>query len=274
MGFADVIRLASRYTVARMLERDDFKKRYTGNVPISVHELLYLAQAYDSVALKADVELALPISSSTCSSASAIMPDYQLTPQVALTGPILEGLDAKLDPDPADHRRQDVEVARQLRRRGGGAGGAVRQAHERLGRPHVALLRAALDRTSAEIAALRAGHPKAAKIALAKEIVTRFQGADAAARAEEHFAQVHARREVPDEVEERSVALDGQASLPLARLLADAKVVASGSEARRLIVQGGVSVNGERVSDEKATLGAGDWLVKVGKRRFVRLKLS
>jgi tyrosyl-tRNA synthetase len=130
------------------------------------------------------------------------------------------------------------------------------------------------DRTSAEIAALRAGHPKAAKIALAKEIVTRFHGAAAAVRAEEHFAQVHARREVPDEVEERSVALDGQASLPLARLLADAKVVASGSEARRLIVQGGVSVNGERVSDEKATLGAGDWLVKVGKRRFVRLKLS
>ena len=273
MGFADVIRLASRYTVARMLERDDFKKRYTGNVPISVHELL---------PARAGVRLGGAEGGRRAGSSDqlfnllvgrAIMPDYQLTPQVALTGPILEGLDAKLDPDPADHRRQDVEVARQLRRRGGGAGGAVRQAHERLGRPHVALLRAALDRTSAEIAALRAGHPKAAKIALAKEIVTRFQGADAAARAEEHFAQVHARREVPDEVEERSVALDGQASL-LARLLADAKVVASGSEARRLIVQGGVSVNGERVSDEKATLGAGDWLVKVGKRRFVRLKLS
>jgi tyrosyl-tRNA synthetase len=276
MGFADVIRLASRYTVARMLERDDFKKRYTGNVPISVHELLYpLAQAYDSVALKADVELGSSDQLFNLLVGRAIMPDYQLTPQVALTGPILEGLDAKLDPDSG--RIIGAKMSKSL----GNYVGVAEAPEEQFGKlmsvsddlmwRYYELLS---DRTSAEIAALRAGHPKAAKIALAKEIVTRFQGADAAARAEEHFAQVHARREVPDEVEERSVALDGQASLPLARLLADAKVVASGSEARRLIVQGGVSVNGERVSDEKATLGAGDWLVKVGKRRFVRLKLS
>jgi tyrosyl-tRNA synthetase len=276
MGFADVIRLASRYTVARMLERDDFKKRYTGNVPISVHELLYpLAQAYDSVALKADVELGSSDQLFNLLVGRAIMPDYQLPPQVALTGPILEGLDAKLDPDSG--RITGAKMSKSL----GNYVGVAEAPEEQFGKlmsitddlmwRYYELLS---DRTSAEIAALRAGHPKDAKIALAKEIVARFQGADAAARAEAHFAQVHARREVPDEVEERTIALDGQPSLPLARLLADAKVVASGSEARRLMAQGGVSVNGERVSDEKAALGAGEWLVKVGKRRFVRLKLS
>jgi tyrosyl-tRNA synthetase len=276
MGFADVIRLASRYTVARMLERDDFKKRYTGNVPISVHEFLYpLAQAYDSVALKADVELGSSDQLFNLLVGRAIMPDYQLTPQIVLTGPILEGLDAKLDPESG--RIVGNKMSKSL----GNYVGVAEAPEEQFGKlmsvsddlmwRYYELLS---DRTSAEIAALRAGHPKDAKIALAKEIVARFQGADAATRAEEHFAQVHARREVPDEVEERAVALDGQVALPLARLLADAKVVTSGSEARRLIAQGGVSVNGERVSDEKATLGAGEWLVKVGKRRFVRLKLS
>ena len=266
MGFADVIRLASRYTVARMLERDDFKKRYTGNVPISVHELLYpLAQAYDSVALKADVELGSSDQLFNLLVGRAIMPDYQLPPQVALTGPILEGLDAKLDPDSG--RITGAKMSKSL----GNYVGVAEPPEEQFGKlmsvtddlmwRYYELLS---DRSSTEIAALRAGHPKAAKIALAKEIVTRFQGAEAAARAEEHFAQVHARREVPDEVEERAFALDGQPSLPLARLLADAKVVASGSEARRLMAQGGVSVNGERVSDEKAALGAGEWLVKVG----------
>ncbi|WP_242342930.1 tyrosine--tRNA ligase [Anaeromyxobacter terrae] len=276
MGFADVIRLASRYTVARMLERDDFKKRHTGNIPISVHEFLYpLAQAYDSVALKADVELGSSDQLFNLLVGRAIMPDYQLAPQVVLTGPILEGLDAKLDP--ISGRISGSKMSKSL----GNYVGVAEAPEEQFGKlmsvsddlmwRYYELLS---DRTSAEIGALRAGHPKDAKIALAKEIVTRFHGADAARRAEEHFAQVHARREVPDEVEERSVALDGQPSLPLARLLADVKVVASGSEARRLIAQGGVSVNGERVSDDKATLGAGEWLVKVGKRRFVRLKLA
>ncbi|WP_242337981.1 tyrosine--tRNA ligase [Anaeromyxobacter sp. SG66] len=276
MGFADVIRLASRYTVARMLERDDFKKRYTGNVPISVHEFLYpLAQAYDSVALAADVELGSSDQLFNLLVGRAIMPDYKLAPQVVLTGPILEGLDAKLDADSG--RIVGSKMSKSL----GNYVGVAEAPEEQFGKlmsvtddlmwRYYELLS---DRTSTEIAALRAGHPKDAKIALAKEIVTRFHDAEAARRAEAHFAQVHARREVPDEVEERAVALDGQPSLPLARLLADAKVVASGSEARRLIAQGGVSVNGERVSDDKATLGAGEWLVKVGKRRFVRLKLA
>jgi tyrosyl-tRNA synthetase len=276
MVFAEVVRLASRYTVARMLERDDFKRRYTGNAPISVHEFLYpLAQAYDSVALRADVELGSSDQLFNLLVGRAIMPDYQLAPQIVLTGPILEGLDAKLDP--ATGTVTGNKMSKSL----GNYVGVAEPPEEQFGKlmsvsddlmwRYYELLS---DRSSVEIASLRAGHPKEAKVALAKEIVTRFHGGEAALRAEAHFAQVHARREVPDEVEEHAVALSGAASLPLVRLLADARVVASTSEARRLVAQGGVSVNGERVGDERATLPAGEFLVKVGKRRFVRLRIS
>lgn len=276
MSSSDLIRLASRYTVARMLERDDFKKRFTENRPISVHEFLYpLAQAYDSVALKADVELGSSDQLFNLLVGRAIMPDYGLPPQIVLTGPILEGLDAKLDP--ALGKIVGDKMSKSL----GNYVGVAEPPEEQFGK-----LMSVSDelmwryydllstRTSAEIAALRAGHPKEAKVALAKEIVTRFHGAEAASRAEEHFAQVHARREVPDDIEERTVALAGAANLPLARLIAEAGLAASNSEARRLIGQGGVSVNGERFADAQGNLGAGEFLVKVGKRKFVRLKIA
>jgi tyrosyl-tRNA synthetase len=276
MSSFDLVRLASRYTVARMLERDDFKKRYTENRPISVHEFLYpLAQAYDSVALKADVELGSSDQLFNLLVGRAIMPDYGLPPQIVLTGPILEGLDAKLDP--ALGKIVGDKMSKSL----GNYVGVAEPPEEQFGK-----LMSVSDelmwryydllstRTSAEIAALRAGHPKEAKIALAKEIVSRFHGADAANRAEAHFAQVHARREVPDEIEERAVALAGAATLPLARLIAEAGLAASNSEARRLIGQGGVSVNGERFADVQGSLGAGEFLVKVGKRKFVRLRIG
>jgi tyrosyl-tRNA synthetase len=276
MAFADVIRLASRYTVARMLERDDFRKRYTGNVPISVHEFLYpLAQAYDSVALRADVELGSSDQLFNLLVGRAIMPDYQLAPQIVLTGPILEGLDARKDPETG--RIVGSKMSKSL----GNYVGVAEPPEEQFGKlmsvsddlmwRYYELLSA---RSTAEIEPLRRGHPKEAKVALAKEIVARFHDAEAARRAEEHFEQVHARREVPADVEERQVSLAGAAALPLTRLLADARVVASGSEARRLIAQGGVSVNGARVGDEKTALGAGEHLVKVGKRRFVRFKIG
>ncbi len=276
MGFADVVRLASRYTVARMLERDDFRKRYQGNVPISVHEFLYpLAQAYDSVALRCDVELGSSDQLFNLLVGRAIMPDYGLAPQIVLTGPILEGLDAKLDP--ATGKVAGNKMSKSL----GNYVGVAEPPEEQFGKlmsvtddlmwRYYDLLS---ERSSAEIAALRAGHPKEAKAALAREIVARFHGPEAARRAEEHFEQVHARREVPEDVEERSVSLGGQASLPLPALLVDAGVVASKSEVRRLIGQGGVQVNGARVSDEKAALGPGEHLVKVGKRRFVRFRIA
>ncbi|HET8733867.1 MAG TPA: tyrosine--tRNA ligase [Anaeromyxobacteraceae bacterium] len=276
MSFADVVRLASRHTVARMLERDDFKKRYTGNTPISIHEFLYpLAQGYDSVALKCDIELGSSDQLFNLLVGRTLMGQYGLTPQVVLTGPILEGLDAKLDP--ATGKVAGDKMSKSL----GNYVGVAEAPEEQFGKlmsvtddlmwRYYELLSA---RSTAEIAALRAGHPKAAKVALAKEIVERFHGAEAARAAEAHFEQVHARREVPEEVAEVALALAGQPSLPLAAALADAKLASSRSEARRLVAQGGVTVNGERATDPQAPLGAGEYLVKVGKRHFARLKVS
>lgn len=276
MAFADVVRLASRHTVARMLERDDFKKRYTGNTPISIHEFLYpLAQGYDSVALKCDIELGSSDQLFNLLVGRTLMGQYGLTAQVVLTGPILEGLDAKRDP--VTGKIDGDKMSKSL----GNYVGVAEAPEEQFGKlmsvtddlmwRYYELLSA---RTSNEIAALRAGHPKAAKVALAKEIVERFHGPEAARAAEAHFEQVHARRETPEDVAEVALPLGGQASLPLVAALADAKLASSRSEARRLVSQGGVTVNGERATDPQAALGAGEYLVKVGKRHFAKLKIG
>ena len=276
MTFADVVRLASRHTVARMLERDDFRKRYTGNTPISIHEFLYpLAQGYDSVALRCDIELGSSDQLFNLLVGRALMSQYGQAPQVVLTGPILEGLDAKLDP--ATGRIAGDKMSKSL----GNYVGVADAPEEQFGKlmsvtddlmwRYYELLSA---RTSAEIAALRAGHPKAAKVALAKEIVERFHGAAAARGAEQHFEQVHARRETPEDVAEVVLSLGGQPSLPLAAALADANLATSRSEARRLVAQGGVTVNGERAADPQAPLAAGEYLVKVGKRHFAKLRIG
>jgi len=276
MTFADVVRLASRHTVARMLERDDFKKRYTGNTPISIHEFLYpLAQGYDSVALRCDIELGSSDQLFNLLVGRALMQQYGLPPQIVLTGPILEGLDAKLDP--ATGKIAGDKMSKSL----GNYVGVAEAPEEQFGK----LMSVSDDlmwryyellssRTTAEIAALRGGHPRAAKVALAKEIVERFHGAEAGLAAEAHFEQVHARRETPEDVAEVALSLAGQASLPLAAALADAKLASSRSEARRLVAQGGVTVNGERASDPQAPLAAGEYLVKVGKRHFARLRVA
>jgi tyrosyl-tRNA synthetase len=276
MTFADVVRLSSRYTVARMLERKDFAKRYEATTPISVHEFLYpLAQGYDSVALRCDIELGSSDQLFNLLVGRQLMPDYGLPAQTVLTGPILEGLDARLDP--ATGKIVGDKMSKSL----GNYVGVAEPPEEQFGKlmsitddlmwRYFELLS---QRSSAEIAALRAGHPKAAKVALAKEIVERFHGAEAALRAEEHFAQVHARREVPEDVAEKVLALGGQPSMALAALVADAGLASSRSEARRLVAQGGVTVNGERATDPTAALPAGEYLVKVGKRHFARVTLA
>ncbi|HYD42161.1 MAG TPA: tyrosine--tRNA ligase [Anaeromyxobacter sp.] len=273
---SDLIRLASRSTLARMLERDDFRRRYAEQRPISLHELLYpLVQAYDSVALRADVELGSTDQLFNLLVGRAVMPEYGLPPQVVLTGPILEGLDAKLDP------ATGVIVGDKMSKSLGNYVGIAEPPEEQLGKlmsitdelmwHYYELLSA---RTSSEVAELRAGHPKQAKVALAKELVTRFHGPEAATRAEAHFAQVHARREVPEELEERAVALDGAPSVPLARLLVQAGLAASNGKARRLVAQGGVSIDGVRCSEAHAALPAGTFVVKVGKRRFLRVRIG
>jgi tyrosyl-tRNA synthetase len=275
LGSTGMIKLAARYTLARMLERDDFKKRWDNEVPIALHELLYpLAQGYDSVALKADVELGSSDQLFNLLVGRQLQKEYGQAPQVCLTGPLLEGIDAR----EVDGKIAGDKMSKSL----GNYVGIDEPAQEQYGklmsisdglmwRYYELLSR----RSLAEIQALRREHPKVAKSELAKEIVARYHGLEAARAAEEQFELVHKRREVPDDVEERMVSREaGADAVPLAKTLAQLGLAASGSEARRLIAQGGVSVEGERVSDPNAKLSPGVHLVKVGKRKFIRVTVT
>jgi len=275
LGSTGMIKLAARYTLARMLERDDFKKRWESEVPIALHELLYpLAQGYDSVALKADVELGSSDQLFNLLVGRQLQKDYGQSPQVCLTGPLLEGIDArevdgkiagdKMSKSLGNYVDVDERAQEQYGKLMSISDGLMWRYYELLSR-----------RSLSEIQALRRQHPKTAKSELAKEIVARYHGPEAARTAEEQFELVHKRREVPEEVEERAVSREaGADAVPLAKTLAQLGLAASGSEARRLIAQGGVSVEGERVSDPNAKLSPGVHLVKVGKRKFIRVTVT
>ncbi|HXN83275.1 MAG TPA: tyrosine--tRNA ligase [Myxococcales bacterium] len=281
LGSPGIVKLAAKYTLARMLEREDFKRRFADERPIALHELLYpLAQGYDSVALKADVELGSSDQLFNLLVGRTLQKEYGQSQQVCLTGPLLEGTDAR----EVDGRIVGDKMSKSL----GNYVGIDEPAGEQFGklmsitdglmwRYYELLSR----RSSGEIAALRRSvadgkeHPKKAKMALAAEIVARYHGEQAARAAEEAFEALHARREVPEEIEESDVERDpGAAGVPLARTLAKLGLASSGSEARRLIAQGGVSVEGERVSDPNAALPPGTHLLKVGKRKFVRVSVK
>jgi len=275
LGSSGMIKLAAKYTLARMLERDDFKKRWQGEVPIALHELLYpLAQGYDSVALNADVELGSSDQLFNLLVGRQLQKEWGQDPQVCLTGPLLEGTDAR----EVDGKIVGDKMSKSL----GNYVGIDEPANEQYGklmsvsdglmwRYYELLSR----RTTDEIAALRSGHPKAAKMALAREIVERYHGAEAARAAEAQFEQVHARRELPDEIEERNVARDaGAEAVLLAKTMAQLGLATSGSDARRLIAQGGVTIDGERAGDPNAKLGPGTYLLKVGKRKFARVTVQ
>jgi len=275
LGSTGMIQLAAKYTLARMLERDDFKKRWEKEVPIALHELLYpLAQGYDSVALKADVELGSSDQLFNLLVGRQLQKEYGQPPQVCLTGPLLEGIDArevegkivgdKMSKSLGNYVGIDEAPQEQYGKLMSISDGLMWRYYELLSR-----------RSLTEIQALRREHPKAAKSELAKEIVARYHGQEAARAAEEQFELVHKRREVPEDVEEREISRDaGAESVPLAKTLAQLGLASSGSEARRLIAQGGVSVEGERVSDPNAKLRAGVHLLKVGKRKFTRVTVK
>lgn len=276
MSAASMIELASKYPVARMLERDDFSKRFREGRSISIHEFLYpLVQGYDSVALRADVELGGSDQLFNLLVGRDLQRDYGQKPQVVITGPLLEGIDARYDAEAGGI------VGAKMSKSMGNYVGVTEPPSEQFGKlmsitdelmwRYYELLS---DRTLGEIAALKDGHPRDAKIALAMEIVARFHGEEAAQQARAHFEQVIVRKERPDEIESRELRLpEGEESLPLAQVLADVGLAPSRGQARRLIAQGGVSVDGERVSDGQAKLGAGSYELKVGKRRYLRVTL-
>ena len=280
LGTEGVVRLAARYSVARMLERDDFKKRFRENRTIALHEFLYpLLQGYDSVALKADVELGATDQLFNLLVGRQLMKESELEPQVIMTGPILEGLDAKL----VDGKIEGEKMSKSL----GNYVGIDEPADQIFGKlmsitddlmwRYYELLS---SKSLGELQALRAAvadgtsHPKAVKMALAQELTGRFQGEAAGRTAAEDFEKRFAKKQLSvDSLPQVELSLGGAAGLLVTRVVADAHLAASATEARKLIVQGGVRVNEQKVADPRAELAAGDYLVQVGKLKAARIKL-
>ncbi len=267
---ADFITLASRHTVARMLERDDFHKRYTSERPIAIHEFLYpLVQGYDSVALKADVELGGTDQKFNLLVGRHMQHSYGQEPQCILTVPILEGLDGvqKMSKSLNNYVGIDEPASEMF-------GKLMSISDELMWRYYELLSDKPLDavvklRTQVEQGEL---HPKKAKEELALEIAARFHNQSEAKAALEGFNAVFAKGGLPDDMPEYTVAA-GESSRPVA-FLADSGLCGSRGEAKRLIKQGALSVDGEKVSDADVELPAGERVIKLGKKRFLRLKVT
>ena len=282
----DVIRLAARYTVARMLERDDFHKRYASQTPISIHEFLYpLIQGYDSVALKADVELGGTDQKFNLLVGRDLQREYGQTPQVVLTMPLLEGLDGvqKMSKSLGNYVGID-EPAKEMF-------GKLMSISDNLMLRYYELL---TDITPNELTNLKNDlaegkkHPRQVKEDLAKEIVTRYHSADAAEHEAREFIRVLREKEVPEDIEEiiikkgdiptirfQTLPAEKGIDIDLPYLLVTTGTAATTSEARRLINQGGVQVDGEKVTEMKIKLSpAASRILKVGKRRFKKVMLS
>ncbi len=268
LGARGMIQLAARYTLARMLERDDFTKRYRGGIPISVHELLYpLMQGYDSVALKSDLELGGTDQKFNLLVGRELQKEYGQEPQCILTMPLLVGLDG-------------IEKMSKSKNNYVGITDSPTDMFGKLMSISDDLMWGYYDLLSSltieEIAALRAAcaagrNPRDVKAQLAGEMVARFHGAAAAETARAGFEARFSRGALPDDLPEVAVA---GAPMPVAQLLKQAGLVTSTSEAVRNIEQGGVRIDGDRVSDKGLKLAAGVYVVQVGKRRAARVTLA
>lgn len=271
LSAADMIQLAAKYTVARMLERDDFHQRYTANQAIAIHEFLYpLVQGYDSVALKADIELGGTDQKFNLLVGRELQKAYGQLPQVIMTMPILEGLDGvqKMSKSLGNYvgvRESPDEMF-----------GKLMSISDELMWRYMELLS---FRPSHEIEKLReavrqGGNPRDVKYSLAEEIVERFHDRHAAVRAREEFIARFRRKAVPDELQEIIVAAPSE-GLPIGNLLKEAGLVASTSEAMRLLKQRAVRIDGECIENRALYIAPGSVHVyKVGKRRIARIKLA
>ena len=267
LGAMGMIQLAAKYTVARMMERNDFHDRFKAGTPISVHEFLYpLMQGYDSVALKSDLELGGTDQKFNLLMGRTLQQEYGQEPQCILTMPLLEGLDGieKM----SKSKNNYIGIAEEPN----SMFAKVLSISDTLMWRWYTLLsfqsEAAIAALKVEVAGGR--NPKDAKVALAKEITTRFHSAAAADAAEQDFIN-RSKGGVPDEIDE--VTLTG-APMGIAALLKAAGLAPSGSEATRLIDGGGVRVDSSVVSDKALKLPAGTYVVQVGKRKFARVTLS
>ncbi|AWX15418.1 tyrosine--tRNA ligase [Mergibacter septicus] len=267
LGTEGMIRLSSQYTVARMLERDDFKKRFTNQQPIAIHEFIYpLLQGHDSVALEADVELGGTDQKFNLLVGRELQKSAGQKPQVAITLPLLEGLDG------------EKKMSKSL----GNYIGVAESPTEMFGKVMSIsddLMWRWYDllsfRPLAEIAQLKqevadGRNPRDVKVLLAKEIITRFHDQAAADQAEQEFINRFQKGAMPDEMPE----FNFEGEMPLANLLKEAGLVSSTSEALRMIKQGGVKIDGEKVEDSKLLITASTAIYQVGKRKFARVTIK
>jgi tyrosyl-tRNA synthetase len=270
LGSAGFIKLASHTTVKQILERDDFQNRLAEERPISLHELLYpLVQGYDSVVLGADVELGGTDQKFNLLMGRNLQREYEQEPQVIMTTPLLEGLDGvqKMSKSLGNYIGIDEPPFEMF-------GKTMSISDELMWRYYELLT----DLSADEINALRsrcesgAENPRNLKVRLAKSIIKDFHSPQAAAEAEEEFNRRFVQKEIPDEIEETNIA---PGSYNLAELLATTNLAASKKEAKRLIEQGGVKLNGEKVSNTGAEIELKDEiLLQVGKRKFLKVKSS
>ncbi len=271
MSAADLIQLAARHTVARMLERDDFAKRYHSGQPIAIHEFLYpLIQGYDSVALRADVELGGTDQKFNLLVGRELQKHYGQPPQVVITVPILEGLDGvqKMSKSLGNYVGIDEPPDEMF--------GKIMSISDELMWRWFELLS---FRPAEEIAGFRrrvaeGANPRDIKFLLAEEIVARFHDAAAACRARENFVARFQKGALPEDMPEVSLAAP-EGRLAIGYVLKEAGLVKSTSEALRMVRQGAVRVDGERITDPHLELAAGGpYVVQVGKRRFARVRIA
>jgi len=269
MNAEGLIKLCARQTVARMLERDDFSKRFVNRQPISIHEFLYpLIQGYDSVVLRADVELGGTDQKFNLLIGRDLQRDWGQPPQVVMMMPLLEGTDGvqKMSKSLGNYIGIDEQPEQMY--------GKIMSISDDLMIRYYSLL---TDYSASYIEELRQKmadgilNPRDAKKELAAYIVRQYHGSEAAREAQEHFETVHQRKETPDEIPEYR--LTAGSKVWIVRILVDSRLVDSSSQARRLIRQGSVSIDGERVADENLELSADtERIIKVGKRKFLKVK--
>jgi tyrosyl-tRNA synthetase len=258
LGVEGILQLASKYTVARMLERDDFHKRFKSNMPISIIEFLYpLIQGYDSVHLKADVEIGGNDQKFNLLVGRELQKDYGQEPQIVITVPLLEGVDGekKMSKSYGNYIGISEEPKEIF--------GKIMSISDELMFRYYELL------TNQNLENIKLMHPKKAKEFLAEILIERFYSQDIAKSANEEFNKIFKDRDIPSEIEEYKISIE---NILLQDLLVDAKLVDSKSEARRMIEQGAVKINQEKVVDVKLSLELKeDFVLQVGKRKFVKI---
>ena len=270
LGAAGLVKLAARHTVARMLERDDFKKRFDTGQPIAIHELLYpLVQGYDSVELEADVELGGTDQKFNLLVGRQLQEQYGQKPQVVLTMPILEGLDGVQKMSKSLGNYIGINEAP------GEMFGKLMSISDSLMWRYFELLsfRSAKEIEKFRREAAEGANPRDIKFRLAEEIVSRFHNAPAAQSAHAEFVARFQHGARPEDMPEYEIEVDG--AIGIAALLTRCALTASNSEANRLLEQGGVRVDGGKVSDRGLKLAAGgSYVLQVGKRKFARVRLK